>query len=164
VAPVDSGVLTGGNVQSLRILHKGMTGLVMILPFIGWAITGAVFFIKPATALRRPARGQDLPDRRQPVDRRSARLARAQIPEDHGLVRRAIRRLDLILQGRSYLSRAEDRGSNQKIGVPDGLRRQSQRRQYRESSEKSFIHIPTGVGNAPNEPRHGDRILLTSGG
>jgi hypothetical protein len=32
--------------MNIRRLHR-LTGLVMILPFIGWAITGAVFFIKP---------------------------------------------------------------------------------------------------------------------
>jgi hypothetical protein len=32
--------------MNVRRLHR-LTGLVMLLPFIGWAITGAVFFIKP---------------------------------------------------------------------------------------------------------------------
>jgi hypothetical protein len=33
----------------IRTLHR-IVGLVMLLPFIGWAITGAVFFIKPGYA------------------------------------------------------------------------------------------------------------------
>src|SRR5262245_2069467 len=32
-----------------RALHR-ITGLVMLLPLIGWAVTGAVFFLKPGYA------------------------------------------------------------------------------------------------------------------
>src|ERR1051325_8154753 len=32
-----------------RILHR-ITGLVMLLPLVGWAITGAIFFLKPGYA------------------------------------------------------------------------------------------------------------------
>jgi hypothetical protein len=35
--------------MTIRSLHR-IAGLVMLLPFIGWAITGAVFFIKPGYA------------------------------------------------------------------------------------------------------------------
>ena len=32
--------------MTLRKLHR-LVGIVMLLPFVGWAITGAIFFIKP---------------------------------------------------------------------------------------------------------------------
>jgi hypothetical protein len=32
--------------MTVRALHR-VVGLVMLLPFVGWAVTGAIFFIKP---------------------------------------------------------------------------------------------------------------------
>jgi hypothetical protein len=32
--------------MTVRSLHR-LVGLVMVLPFIGWAVTGAIFFLKP---------------------------------------------------------------------------------------------------------------------
>lgn len=35
--------------MTTRALHR-VVGLVMLLPFVGWAVTGAVFFVKPGYA------------------------------------------------------------------------------------------------------------------
>lgn len=35
--------------MTTRTLHR-IVGLVMLLPFVGWAVTGAVFFVKPGYA------------------------------------------------------------------------------------------------------------------
>ena len=35
--------------MTIRSLHR-IVGLVMLLPFVGWAVTGAVFFVKPGYA------------------------------------------------------------------------------------------------------------------
>ena len=35
--------------MTVRSLHR-LIGLVMVLPFVGWAVTGAIFFLKPGYA------------------------------------------------------------------------------------------------------------------
>jgi hypothetical protein len=43
------GEIGSASAVTTRTLHR-IVGLVMLLPFLGWAVTGAVFFIKPGYA------------------------------------------------------------------------------------------------------------------